>query len=39
VLVGIGGVMNDPQAEAAVRRIEADRQRAAGASVLADTPY
>ncbi|RZJ30005.1 MAG: signal peptide peptidase SppA [Brevundimonas sp.] len=39
VLVGIGGVMNDPQAEAAVRRIETDRQRASGASVLADQPY
>ena len=39
VLVGIGGVMNDPQAEAAVRRIQADRARASGASVLADQPY
>ncbi|QDH74138.1 signal peptide peptidase SppA [Brevundimonas sp. M20] len=39
VLVGIGGVMNDPEAEAAVRRIEVERQRASGASVLADQPY
>jgi len=39
VLVGIGGVMNDPQAEATVRRIQADRARASGASVLADQPY
>ncbi|WP_420471351.1 signal peptide peptidase SppA [Brevundimonas sp. FT23042] len=39
VLVGIGGVMNDPEAEAAVRRIETERQRASGASVLADQPY
>jgi protease IV len=39
VLVGIGGVMNDPQAEAAVRRIQTDRARMSGASVLADQPY
>lgn len=39
VLVGIGGVMNDPQAEAAVRRIQIERARASGASVLADQPY
>lgn len=39
VLVGIGGVMNDPAAEATVRRIQADRARAAGATVLADQPY
>lgn len=39
VLVGIGGVMNDPAAEATVRRIQADRARASGASVLADQPY
>jgi protease-4 len=39
VLVGIGGVMNDPQAEAAVRRIQTERARASGASVLADQPY
>ncbi len=39
VLVGIGGVMNDPEAEAAVRRIQTDRARASGASVLAEQPY
>jgi protease-4 len=39
VLVGIGGVMNDPQAEATVRRIQTDRARASGASVLAEQPY
>lgn len=39
VLVGIGGVMDDPQAEATVRRIQTERARASGASVLADQPY
>ncbi|OGN45256.1 MAG: signal peptide peptidase SppA [Caulobacterales bacterium RIFCSPHIGHO2_01_FULL_70_19] len=39
VLVGIGGVMNDPTAEAAVRRMRTERARASGASVLADQPY
>ena len=39
VLVGIGGVMNDPAAEATVRQIQADRARASGASVLADQPF
>jgi protease IV len=39
VLVGIGGVMNDPVAEATVRRIQTDRARGSGASVLADQPY
>ncbi len=39
VLVGIGGVMNDPAAEATVRRIQTDRARASGASVLAEQPY
>ncbi len=39
VLVGIGGVMNDPAAEATVRRIRTERARASGASVLADQPY
>ncbi len=39
VLVGIGGVMHDPAAEATVRRIQADRARASGASVLADQPF
>ena len=39
VLVGIGGVMNDPAAEATVRRIQTERARSSGASVLADQPY
>ena len=39
VLVGIGGVMNDPQAEAVVRQLRAERARASGATVLADQPY
>ena len=39
VLVGIGGIMNDPEAEAAVRRLQAERARASGATVLADQPY
>ncbi|HWQ85866.1 signal peptide peptidase SppA [Brevundimonas sp.] len=39
VLIGIGGVMNDPAAEATVRRIQTDRARASGASVLADQPW
>ena len=39
VLVGIGGIMNDPAAEATVRRIQIERARASGASVLADQPY
>ncbi len=39
VLVGIGGVMNDPAAEAALRRIQAERARASGASVLAEQPW
>lgn len=39
VLVGIGGVLNDPQAEAAVRQLRAERARASGATVLADQPY
>ncbi|WP_372706432.1 signal peptide peptidase SppA [Brevundimonas sp.] len=39
VLVGIGGLMNDPQAEAAFRRVQTERARASGASVLADQPY
>jgi protease-4 len=39
VLVGIGGVMNDPQAEAAVRQLRAEQARASGATVLADQPY
>ena len=39
VLIGIGGIMNDPQAEAAVRQLQAERARASGATVLADQPY
>ena len=39
VLVGIGAIMNDPEAEAAVRRLQTERARASGASVLADQPY
>ena len=39
VLVGIGGILNDPQAEAAVRQLQAERARASGATVLADRPY
>ena len=39
VLIGIGGIMNDPQAEAAVRQLQAERARASGATVLADRPY
>jgi protease-4 len=38
VLIAIGGVMSDPQAEAAMRTIEADRMRSRGAVVMADTP-
>ncbi|MGV9007701.1 MAG: signal peptide peptidase SppA [Brevundimonas sp.] len=38
VLVGIGGVMADPQAQVVMRRIEADRMRSTGASVLAEQP-
>jgi protease-4 len=37
-LITIGGVMSDPQAEAAMRAIEADRMRSRGAVVMADTP-
>jgi protease-4 len=39
VLVGIGGIMNDPAAEATVRRIRTERARASGASVLAEQPF
>ena len=39
VLIGIGGIMNDPQAEAAVRQLQAERARASGATVLAEQPY
>lgn len=39
VLIGIGGIMNDPQAEAIARQLQAERARASGATVLADQPY
>jgi protease-4 len=39
VLIGIGGVMDDPQAEAAFRRVQTERARASGSSVLADQPW
>lgn len=39
VLIGIGGVMSDPQAEALVRRVQAERARASGATVLAEQPW
>ena len=38
VLVGIGGVMSDPQARGVLQRIESERMRSAGASVLAEQP-
>lgn len=38
-LVMLGGVMNDPAAQATMRRIQADRARGQGATVLADQPY
>ncbi len=37
-LVALGGVMADPRAEVVMRRIEADRMRSSGATVLADQP-
>lgn len=37
-LVMLGGVINDPQARAVARRVEADRMRQSGAVVLADRP-
>ena len=37
-LVMLGGVMNDPAAQATMRRIQADRARQSGATVLADQP-
>ncbi|HYC75656.1 signal peptide peptidase SppA [Brevundimonas sp.] len=39
VLIGIGGIMNDPRAETAVRRLQTERARASGATILADQPY
>ena len=37
-LIAIGGVMADPQAEALMRGVEADRLRSQGAVVMADQP-
>ena len=37
-LVMLGGVVNDPAAQATMRRIQADRARGQGATVLADQP-
>ena len=37
-LIAIGGVMADPQAQAVMRRIETDRMRGQGATVMADQP-
>lgn len=37
-LVAIGGVMSDPQARAAMQRIQTERSRVQGATVLADRP-
>jgi len=37
-LVTLGGVMADPRAQAILSRVEADRMRGQGASVLADQP-
>lgn len=37
-LVMVGGVMSDPQAQAALRRVQAERMRGQGATVLADQP-
>lgn len=39
VLVGIGGVMDDPQAQAMVRQVRAERARSSGSTVLADQPW
>ena len=39
VLIGIGALMDDPEARAAVRRLQTERARASGATVLADQPY
>ncbi|HRO33385.1 MAG TPA: signal peptide peptidase SppA [Brevundimonas sp.] len=38
-LVMLGGVMNDPTAQATMRQIQADRARGQGATVLADQPF
>ncbi|WGM31761.1 signal peptide peptidase SppA [Brevundimonas sp. NIBR11] len=37
-LIAIGGVMADPQAQAVLSRVETERMRGQGASVLADRP-
>ena len=37
-LVAIGGVMADPQAQAMLQRVDAERMRSSGAVVLADQP-
>jgi len=37
-LVTLGGVMSDPQTRAVLNRVEMDRMRSSGASVLADQP-
>jgi protease-4 len=37
-LVAIGGVMADPQAQALLQRVDAERMRSSGAVVLADQP-
>ena len=37
-LIAIGGVMGDPQGQAVMRRVQADRLRGQGAVVLADQP-
>lgn len=37
-LVAIGGVMADPQAQAMINRVQTERMRGQGASVLADQP-
>ena len=39
VLIGIGGILDDPEAKAAARRLQTERARASGATVLADQPY
>jgi len=39
VLIGIGAIMDDPEARAAVRRLQTERARTSGATVLADQPY
>jgi protease IV len=38
VLIGVGSILDDPQAEAAVRQLQTERARTSGATVLADQP-